>query len=100
MRTYSTKFTDTKSHRNFQAGDLARPDLDGLGGRGWLQLWNSDYAYNQNSSDKLYFGEIVIVLNASRGDDRLSFVRVLSSQSIIGWIMQVNLLLVMAREDV
>lgn len=69
------KFTATKSHRNFQIGDLVRPALTlthAAFGRGWFQLWKCDYSYVPNSFDKLYFGEIAIALEASRSDDRLS----------------------------
>ena len=97
--------TSTRSGRNFRAGDLVMPDLTHLRS-GWFQLWdrgaiNGDemsHTYNPHSRDKLYVGEIALVLSTSGEDDWM--VRVLSPRGVVGWITRGNLILLVAREDV
>jgi len=94
-----------RSRRNFIAGDLVMPDLTHLKS-GWFQLCDRsaisgdehNYTYKPSSFDKLYVGEIAIILETTREDDLM--ICVLSPRGIAGWIARGDLILLVAAEDI
>lgn len=93
----------TKSFRGFQIGDLVTIDIRILK-NGWFRLWSHEIpsnvgdTYRPESPDKLFSGELAVVIGVS--STSLQFVRVLSPRGIPGWIAPGNLVLIHEPEAV